>query len=133
MKWNATRRHYEATRIVYHTKLRDMDWDKMTPMERNALIAEKVFGRKILQVDTWGQWLLYHETKPGITEAIPRYSETMDGAWLVVMHMKEMKPYPQVKFHEHIARLLQDYWETIELWDITPEIICLAALKVVEK
>lgn len=63
-------------------------WRKLTPQERDALVATIVFKRKAYKDNPWGQWLLFHETKPGITEAIPRYSEMMDAAVEVMKHFE---------------------------------------------
>ena len=115
-------------------------WEEMTSMERNALVAEKVFRRNIFLQDTWGRWLQYHETKPGILEAIPRYSETLEDAWLVVKHVQTILLFSGRRlFLRYLQQLItqeNDLKEPGKLIDwpdvffyVTPELICIAALK----
>jgi hypothetical protein len=58
-----------------------INWHKLTPFQRNALIAEKVMGRRIIK-DEWVYWLVERADGTG-TEEIPRYSQSMDDAWLL--------------------------------------------------
>jgi hypothetical protein len=59
-------------------------WQTLTSKQRDALVAEKVMGRKIYKEDTWGRWLLCREDQPGLTEPIPPYTTSLDAAWLAV-------------------------------------------------
>lgn len=108
----------------------------LTPQECDALVAEKVFGRKVYRRDTWGHWLLYHETKPGILESIPRYSESMDTAHLIVKRMNEQdmeelrSPFAS---YLKVTFATSDDFDTFEMnlrqWaEMTPRKICEAAL-----
>ena len=102
-----------------------MDWDKMTSTERNLLIEEKIFGYKPL---------------PYRFHVAPRYSETMDAAWQVVQKLKDraaegyINPYHQfiLETRNHFDRHIHMAgWAYNVFPKLTPEIICLAALKAV--
>jgi len=117
-------------------------WSEMTPEERNALVAEKVFGRKIDRSMTWGnRWFLKRNDVPkqsGLTESIPPYTQSMDAAWLVIQRMAEQE---FAELHSPFAYRLGVTFATQEGFDTfsvnleqlaswTPEKICLAALQV---
>ncbi len=108
-------------------------WATLEQQERNALVAEKVFGRKILRDDSWGLWLLFHETKPGITEAIPDYTRNMNDALLVLKQVVQS----EVADKETLTyELFDTTWGDLSTFDAlericawTPEILCIAALE----
>lgn len=108
-------------------------WRRLTPQERDALVAEKVFHRKIYKPDTWGRWLLYHETETGITEAIPRYSEIMDAAVEVMRHftVPVTLTYSGATFMCKIVPVLAEDEPVYGLSDNPAKAICIAALRAV--
>ncbi len=118
-----------------------LKWSDLEPHEQNALIAEHVFGRTIYRHNTWGRWLLYHETKPGLTEAIPDYTHNWNEAWTVLQaiaaRFNEQAKIMDEVFYDFRHLLLNDsgdeIWTATELlldmakW--TPETLCIAALR----
>ncbi|SRR5579884_1260126 len=125
-----------------------INWSQLGAQERNALVAEKVFRRRVYREDTWGRWLLLRDDQPGLTEPIPPYSQSMDAAWLVFLFM--MEQYWQYRdsiddrglVFEVFAKALMGecawaYDDEIfpghniftEIAGWTPESICIAALR----
>ncbi len=116
-------------------------WAEMTSEERNALVAEKVFGRKIDRSMTWGnRWLLFRDDvskQSGPTESIPPYTQSMDVAWLVIQRMAEQE-FEEVRsafaYRLKVTFATQEGFDTFaanldQLASWTPEKICLAALQ----
>lgn len=65
---------------------------------------------------------------------VPDYSSDISAAWAVVEKLKELSKFssknPWLKFCDVIAGPWNDC-VTIAIWELTPELICLAALKAV--
>lgn len=61
-------------------------WSTLTSNQRNALIAEHVFDRKVVKWHPERDMLMQREGAEG-HESIPRYSESMDAAWKVLQAM----------------------------------------------
>lgn len=56
-------------------------WSTLTPNERNALVAQHVFGRKVVTWKADRDMLMQREGTEG-HESIPKYSESLDALWL---------------------------------------------------
>lgn len=109
-----------------------LKWSEFKSHEQNALVAEKVFGRTIYRHNTWGRWLFYHETKPGLTEAIPDYVRNLNDARLVVERIT--MPPTTSEEAERAANTRFGFWfDKACLWALTSreaaEAVCLHALK----
>src|SRR5260221_8518896 len=113
-----------------------MKWDEMPSEEKDRWIADKVLGYDLglFPDGTWEMW-----DGSGLTQAIPRYTESMDAAWQVVEKMKGLHhplPIDASKQDLTIADIfLVRLWEAIDrrgidaLFEYSPEIICKAALQ----
>lgn len=131
-----------------------MKWSEMEPIQRNALVAEKIFGRTIERSMTWGRPLMYKVENirlptfgviPGsggysagehqiiLTEEIPPYTTSMDAAWTVLRHVIQSKV--NGKFSKASTKLMQWFIYDADLWGTdgkdAAEAICIAALKAV--
>lgn len=121
-----------------------INWRAMTPYQRNALIAEKVMGRRIVK-DEWVYWLVERTDGTG-TEEIPRYSQSLDAAWLLwtklaegddgkafVRQCKFMCAWTEDDDVEHYDwRTYNAYRPFLEIGDmpnVTAERICIAMLR----
>lgn len=97
-----------------------MTWDEMTPRQRGALVAEKVMS-----------WVAEHtyyvkadDQKFMVGHRILEWrpSTNISAAWEVVEKMRELSHPQQELFHDHT---------NYTLFNITPEVICKAALNAV--
>lgn len=126
-----------------------MNWKEMKPRERDALIAEKVMG---LQVEHWTEseretvdedgnpetWSLRtgYVVIDGLSNPyVLHYTEDMSAAWQVVEKIKqEGHRYNNslfVQWQYHLDYLYGRPAHRDVLYDLSPEGICLAALKAV--
>jgi hypothetical protein len=65
-------------------------WQDLTANQRNALVAEHVFGRKVVKWREGRALIMEREGKPGLHESIPAYTESMDEAWKVLQKLQEI-------------------------------------------
>jgi len=123
-------------------------WTEMTPRERDALVAEKVFGNKVSWFSLHVNSLGYEENLPdkdgdcpmqlmladGEWSTIPKYTTDISAAWEVMEKMRKSGCLVSVHNvfggyrstvvpHEHDA-----FWGDAPT---APEAICLAALRAV--
>jgi hypothetical protein len=113
-------------------------WQALTPEQRDALVAEKVMEQRI-HVEPAGETeydlALVINDAAGVAriEPIPRYTQSLDAAWLVVERIEDANVTVT-----HIPRAYQRC--TIEFYDgnrievfenTAPEAICVAALRAV--
>ena len=63
-------------------------WSQLTPHQRNALVAQHVFGRKVVAWKADRDMLMRRMNAEG-HENIPHYSESMDAAWKIVEKLNE--------------------------------------------
>jgi hypothetical protein len=113
-------------------------WAELTPGQRNALVAEKVFGRIIERAMTFGRLLMQKEDRPGLSEEIPPYTTSMDAAWLAVRKVNESIDGSYARYATFVDELEQligsDMFFDLFFCDkdgdhLTPERICIAALR----
>ena len=131
-------------------------WHALTPEQRNALIAEKVMNWQERQCDgEWaevsGGWFCTkcgHDGNWGDSfehaELPPRYSQSMDAAWLVLQNMVERYEQKAQQFFDFAGYMFDaSGWDRTEIhgdvypgfhvcimaaqW--TPDAICIAALR----
>lgn len=119
-------------------------WSQLTANQRNALIAQHIFDRKVVKWHPERDMLMQREGAEG-HESIPRYSESMDAAWKVLQRLQEIHvtahtesglTAPDVFLSE--IGLCRVPWHNNEivmftlkdLVALTPERICVTALKV---
>jgi starvation-inducible outer membrane lipoprotein len=92
-------------------------WSEMTPRERDALVAVKVMGWEVVRGTVvppgYESW-----SKP----EVPSYTTDICAAWEVVEMMKRMDEHVRYHFDDLTC-------ERYCIWELTPEIICKAALK----
>lgn len=62
-------------------------WSTLTPNERDALIAQHVFGRKVVKWHPERDMLMRREGAEG-HESIPHYTESLDDLWLIMDYLK---------------------------------------------
>ena len=74
-----------------------IEWGEMSHWQKDALIAEKIFGQKVLHEADWGFPLIVKES--GLTENIPHYSIDLNMAMALAVrwgHVSiECKPLPE--------------------------------------
>lgn len=111
-------------------------WADLTANERDALVAEHIFGRKIVKWKEGRDLLMAREENPRFSEAIPAYTESMDAAWRVLQKMAEHE-----KLHVFAGQLYLEVGPLVpndiplfqfairRMAKLTPEIICIAALR----
>jgi len=119
-------------------------WSELTPKQRDEEIHEKVMGHTrhtvrhevpsraggIAFISSYTTW------QTGGQET-PRYSQCMDSAWLVVEKMKEPDADPGwegnrsrfADFSDELVPFAESSSLFDVLWCITPEAICIAALR----
>ncbi len=117
-----------------------MNWEEMTPEQRDVLVAEKVMGHETGEMPS-GTLMMWNDS--GLMEEIPRYTQSMDVAWLVVRMMNNSD---SPTFHSYQG--YADFIDALEkivgsnlFFDLfycdkdgdhlTPERICKAALEAV--
>lgn len=106
-------------------------WSQLTANQRNALIAQHVFGRKVVKWHPERDMLMRRVGVEG-HENIPRYSESMDEAWKVLQKMAGDEntdwdfagQFYSVCF---VEMDIDDLLKWVATW--TPAMICLAALR----
>lgn len=106
-----------------------MKWSEMREIQKNALIAEKIFGwqwipytfydaappddqlwllpdGQVVSDLTPGEWTYYEEDEQGhiignryIPYWIPHYTTSMDAAWQVLTHLKERELFVNFAIH----------------------------------
>lgn len=120
-------------------------WEKLLPRERDALVAEKVFGFKT--------GVYAHGDQPEIITPdnqflrIPRYSSDLAAAWEVVEHMRrfhfrdvlslvsptdDCRSY-RAMFSKKCAADMDSYPADMGMGESASEAICLAALNALAK
>ncbi len=127
-------------------------WSALTPEQRDALLAEKVMG---LKIEHWTDET-YKDADPAycyvkgyvvINEPgsishwspVPRFSQSMDDAWLVIKHLdEELDGYHLILFMDEMKKLVIDEvvsndWDedgiTLKgLANLTPDKLCRSAL-----
>lgn len=129
-----------------------MKWAELTPLDRNRIIHLTLFHKGDEECtdrqldpymgDYWGctcGWVskqtINENTSTTHNKPIPRYSENMSDAWLVV---EKMKSYgytsvimtPGGQFLVDLFSLVSRGGVGIDMiYDYTPELICIAALR----
>jgi hypothetical protein len=117
-------------------------WGNLTTNERDALIAEHIFGRTIVK---WKEdrALLMERVGMAGHEAIPAYSTNMDAAWALFKHFADLPDDPfeshwkKYQFMHELGMLpcSDQSWYDISyeiLVSWTPEKISISALKAVD-
>jgi hypothetical protein len=111
-------------------------WANLAPNERDALIAQHVFGRKIVKWRERRTLLMEREGRPGLHESVPAYTESMDEAWKVLQAMAKHEDRSRFMHLLDKGDLASKSNLEFQLWEIlihittwTPEMICLAALR----
>lgn len=109
-----------------------LHWSEMTDIQRNALIAEKVFGRVIDRATTFGRLLMTREDQQELTEEIPHYTTSMDAAWLVVERVTQLPRTSEDPRHSALSNFAM-WFNEADLWADTAQeaakAICIAALR----
>lgn len=113
-----------------------IQWSTLTPNQRNALIAQHIFGRKVVKWHPERDMFIQREGAEG-HENIPKYTESMDEAWKVLQKMTKDDEHAQ-DFADHFdsfgdgLRFVEMPMYEIIQWASrwTPENICIAALRV---
>jgi hypothetical protein len=138
-----------------------MKWAEMTPEQKDALVAEKVMGWQwvpaerfapnakkgtswllpeggllAVKSDVGAEWKLIGDGRYMPRYWIPRYTASMDAAWLVVEKMKESDQTLYELFIEALLRFTDALEAGVNILihfmrNLTPEHICLAALNAV--
>jgi hypothetical protein len=111
-------------------------WKELTPNQRNAMIAQHIFGRKVIEWSKGRDLLMVREDNPRLSESTPAYTESMDAAWQVLQKMAEHE-----KLHVFAGQLYLDVGPLVpndiplsqfaiaRLAKLTPTMICVAALR----
>jgi hypothetical protein len=102
-------------------------WSQFTANERDALVAEHIFKRKIVKWKDGRVLLMAREGKAG-HESIPAYSASMDAAWLIAECFDEIIVYKYIGGKCQCELSRSTTWYKNEA-DTPQEAICLAALK----
>lgn len=118
-------------------------WKEMAPRERDALIGEKIFGRQIERNGvTPGLYIdhIFSDTR----EPVSCYSTRLNAAWLVVRRMNIPDAHGKYDLYAAFIEALEQIVGSDMFYDLffcnpddpsdehlTPERICLAALKAV--
>jgi len=93
-------------------------WAELSTEQRDRLVCEKVFGYKLT---------------PATLRFLPSYTTSMDAAWMVVEHMKQL-PQTIGSPREMAGTWFIGWWKTVHLWEMSKEeaasAICVAALDV---
>ena len=119
-----------------------INWNTLTPDERDRVVAEKVMGWQAKPCDgemgelptssdgwfcqscgysgDWGDGF-EHEEVPD------RYTRSLDIAWKIVEHFKNSNGW--IVFCENIAQIATSKEITSVLWYLSAEVICVAALR----
>lgn len=104
-------------------------WSTLIPAERAALIAEKIFGYRVIEDEY--NWYMDRGDGTRPTE-LPRYSISLDAAWLVVEHVTRL-PQSREEAVQGANTQFMLWWTHVDLWACTREAaaseICLAALR----
>ncbi|HJT55902.1 MAG TPA: hypothetical protein VJ761_05370 [Ktedonobacteraceae bacterium] len=139
-----------------------MKWDEMTAEVRNKLVHEQVMGHTPRRCKEVNRTYIVREPRRDhgyddrcfwcgyrawatefdrnhllIEEDIPRYTESMDGAWQIIRRLSEADVQQQDRYMEVIGvDSIGNEWDesgiTLKgLAQLTPELICKAALKMV--
>lgn len=114
-------------------------WSQLTANQRNALVAEHVFDRKVVKWHPERDMLMQREGTEG-HESIPHYSESMDEAWKVLQLMSERPPFDDelTRFgnmlYLEVGPLVPNdiplhQFAIRRLARLTPAMICIAALR----
>lgn len=115
-----------------------VQWSTLTASQRNALVAQHVFGRKVVQWKADRDMLLERIGKPGQHESIPAYTESMDAAWLIMDHLKPGRRdkgethkrgdfMHLATFVDQLCNMSTNWWSLTR--DELCETICIAALR----
>lgn len=108
-----------------------MKWNELSPRKRDALIAEKIFGYEVFLIASE-----MYMNADGLMTDLPHYTTDIAAAWQVVEHMKAPDTEPG---WEDNHSLFADFCGAFRcgssvfdvMWQLTPETICLAALRTV--
>ncbi|WP_074951041.1 BC1872 family protein [Alicyclobacillus macrosporangiidus] len=110
-------------------------WSEMTPRERDALVAEQVFGWTGCWANPHG--LAAFGVPPGKTSrrGIGYYTTDISTAWQIIEHVKSKGFYIDVlSYADGYVAVTHDGQEPLNLDGTAPtasEAICIAALKAV--
>lgn len=118
-----------------------MNWAEMTPFQRDALVGEKIFGHRSVN---WSGLMVILKGELPLGGALPKYTTSMDAAWLVMQHLASQINPENIYDYEPFIRFTNALFSTeneelytkyafmagdIAKW--TPDRICLAALRAV--
>ena len=117
-----------------------IEWHALTPEQRNAVVAEKVMGLRVYKKDTWGRWAIERLDKPGLTEEIPLYTTSLDAAWPIWTKLGDydiqrkflcawVEDDNPERYDWKSCNPYLDFLDVESMQHITPERICLAALR----
>src|SRR4051794_37129943 len=108
-------------------------WAQLTPNEHDAMVAEHIFGRKIIAWKDGRVLLMAREGAVG-HEPIPPYTTSMDAAWLLLQAMASHEDRSRFMHLLDKGDLASKSNLEFQLWEIlihiatwTPEMIAIAA------